>query len=45
MTDEFRMEKRKTARGGRVRADTTSPVLMIPVTNIPSGVYRSRGIA
>ena len=38
-------EVRKTGRGERVSADTTSPVLLIPVTNVPSYVRRASQIA
>ena len=32
-------------RGERVRTDTTSPVLLIPVTNVPSHVHRASDTA
>ena len=32
-------------RGERARADTPSPILLIPVTNVPSFVHRSSEIA
>jgi hypothetical protein len=32
-------------RGERARADTPSPILLIPVTNVPSYVHRSSEIA
>jgi hypothetical protein len=32
-------------RGERTRANTPSPILLIPVTNVPSYVHRSSGIA
>jgi hypothetical protein len=32
-------------RGERVSADTPSPILMIPVTNVPSYVHRASEIA
>jgi hypothetical protein len=32
-------------RGERIRADTTSPILLIPVTNVPSFVHRASEIA
>jgi hypothetical protein len=35
----------QSGRGERICADTTSPVLLIPVTNVPSYAHRSRGIA
>jgi hypothetical protein len=38
-------KERKTGRGERARADTTSPVLMIPVTNVPSYVKLGTEIA
>ena len=41
MSGEFRVEVRKTGRGERARADTPSPILLIPVTNVPGYVHRS----
>ena len=38
-------QKREFGRGERARADTPSPILLIPVTNVPSYVYRSSEIA
>jgi hypothetical protein len=35
----------ENGRGERLGADTTSPVLLIPVTNVPSHVCRASGIA
>jgi hypothetical protein len=32
-------------RGERASADTPSPSLIIPVTNVPSYVYRASGVA
>ena len=38
-------KERELGRGERARADTPSPILLIPVTNVPSYVHRSSEIA
>jgi hypothetical protein len=40
MSGEFTAQVRRNGRGERASADTPSPSLIIPVTNVPSYVYR-----
>ena len=42
---DLRSQIREFGRGERVSADTPSPVVVIPVTNIPSFAHRSSKIA
>ena len=39
--ERIEWKERKTGRGERIRADTTSRLLLIPVTNVPSYVCRA----
>jgi hypothetical protein len=42
---EFVLKEREFGRGERASPDTPSPSLIIPVTNVPSYVYRTAQIA